>query len=531
MALSKRITDFHKRGMQAVKRAAEAQNKPSHYVGNGGYNGYERIVTNKSFNPVHGNAAADYASNYGSNYSAPSYNSSGNTFTKAPSATAASAAPSASKASAAPRAQANTEEFNSPWSDKLQAMYDQIANRPKFSYDQASDPLYQQYAEMYRRNAQLAMDDTVGRAAALTGGYGNSYAETAGQAMYNQQMDNLNARALDLYNAALDTYEAENQNLYNKFNLAGQMYNNDYNEWRARIADSQWAQNYDFNAWQADVANQQWADNYRFNAWQADTANQQWADNYNFNAWQADTANQQWQTQFDYDRYLNDRNYNYQLSRDAESDRRYNTEWEYQLDRDRAADARYADETAYNRAMDARDYNYQLSRDAVGDVRYADETAYNRRQDDLSRALQYYQAGYDPTTGGRSVQSQLEYLAANGNTEGVKAYVNGLSGLSKSQKDSLIKQYAGGNTKIEDNSTYKLIVEGNTKTANDMMGIDYNRTGDKYKFGALVPSAFEKNSSLNKKYDSYEEYLDAALDKAKGLSEAEKTYILYQLTQ
>lgn len=522
MALSKRITDFHKRGMQAVKRAAEAQNKPSHYVGNGGYNGYERIVTNKTFNPVHGNAAADYASNYASNYNAPSYNSSGSTFTKAPSATAASAAPSASKASAAPRAQANTEEFNSPWSDKLQAMYDQIANRPKFSYDQASDPLYQQYAEMYRRNAQLAMDDTVGRAAALTGGYGNSYAETAGQAMYNQQMDNLNARALDLYNAALDTYEAENQNLYNKFNLAGQMYNNDYNEWRARIADSQWAQNYDFNAWQADVANQQWADNYRFNAWQADTANQQWADNYNFNAWQADTANQQWQTQFDYDRYLNDRNYNYQLSRDAESDRRYNTEWEYQLDRDRVADARYADETAYNRAMDARDYNYQLSRDAVGDARYADETAYNRRQDDLSRALQYYQAGYDPKTGGMSKLAQQQY-----NDE--LAYNYAIHGLNR---DGTLNALGEANNYNKENSaTYKLIAEGNTKAANDMMGIDYNHTGDKFKFGALVPSAFEKNSSLNKKYDSYEEYLDAMLDKAKGLSEAEKTYILYQLTQ
>ncbi|MBQ6543614.1 MAG: hypothetical protein IJL77_04425 [Clostridia bacterium] len=496
MALSKRITDFHKRGMQAVKRAAEAQNKPSHYVGNGGYNGYERIVSNKTFNPVHGNAAADYASNYASNYNAPSYNSSGSTFTKAP---------SASKASAAPRAQANTEEFNSPWSDKLQAMYDQIANRPKFSYDQASDPLYQQYAEMYRRNARLAMDDTVGRAAALTGGYGNSYAETAGQAMYNQQMDNLNARALDLYNAALDTYEAENQNLYNKFNLAGQMYNNDYNEWRARIADSQWAQNYDFNAWQADVANQQWADNY------------------NFNAWQADTANQQWQTQFDYDRYLNDRNYNYQLSRDAESDRRYNSEWEYQLDRDRVSDERYADELAYSRY-----------RDAVGDARYAVETAYNRQQNDLDRALQYYQArynpetggmselgqreyndelafrnfqaGYDPSTGGRSVQSQLEYLAANGNTEGVKAYVNGLSGLSKSQKDSLIKQYSGGNS------------TGGSGTGG---AVYFSTAANQLIDDALTRSQFEgrlqknagKYKTNGKTYLNYEDYMEDVIDK------------------
>jgi len=525
MALAKKLKQFHEAGMAGVKKATESSSRPTHYVGNGGYNGYERIVTNKTFNPVHGSASSY---NYGSgsntgSYTAPGYSSTP-ALSQAPTAPTFAAAPRAQSVSAAPRAKANTEQFNSKWSDELQAMYDQIANRPKFSYDQNSDPLYQQYAEMYRKNAQLAMDDTVARAASLTGGYGNSYAETAGQAMYNQQMDNLNQRALDLYYAALDTYDRENQNMYQKFNLAGQMYNNDYNAWRDKIADSQWAQNYDFNAWQADVANQQWAQNYDFNAWQADNANAQWRAGYDFDAWQANNENQKWQTQFDYDRYINDRNfgynqfvddrnYNYQLGRDAVNDSRYDTEWQHQLEREGVEDDRYADELAYSRW-----------RDYVGDTRYADETEYARQQADLDRALQYYQAGYDPKTGGMSNLAQQQYrdeLALN--------YAK--LGLNPDGSLNAIGKASSSNTKYENSNTYKLIAEGNTKVANDMMNLDYNRTGDKFKFGALVPSAFEKNSSLNKKYDSYEEYLDAMLDKAKGLSEAEKTYILFQLTQ
>ena len=56
-----------------------------------------------------------------------------------------------------------------------------ILNRKQFSYDANKDTLYNQYKDMYTRNGQTAMQDTMGNAALLTGGYGNSYATTAGQ--------------------------------------------------------------------------------------------------------------------------------------------------------------------------------------------------------------------------------------------------------------------------------------------------------------------------------------------------------------
>ncbi len=44
-----------------------------------------------------------------------------------------------------------------------------------FSYDPDSDPLYTQYKKQYEAEGLKASEDIAGRAAALTGGYGNSY--------------------------------------------------------------------------------------------------------------------------------------------------------------------------------------------------------------------------------------------------------------------------------------------------------------------------------------------------------------------
>ena len=82
--------------------------------------------------------------------------------------------------------------YQSRWDDELTSLYDQIRNRKKFSYDMGTDPLYQQYREQYQRLGRLAMQDTMGQAAALTGGYGSTYGEQVGQQAYNAYLQNLN---------------------------------------------------------------------------------------------------------------------------------------------------------------------------------------------------------------------------------------------------------------------------------------------------------------------------------------------------
>lgn len=131
------------------------------------------------------------------------------------------------------------EGLNVPQTSKYQAYGDaakqassylqQLQERPKFSYDADSDPLYQQYKQMYMRQGNQAMGDTVGKVAAMTGGYGNSYAQTAGQQIYQQYLNQLNDRVPELYNAAYNRYAQEGADLRDAYSLAANQENQEYN--------------------------------------------------------------------------------------------------------------------------------------------------------------------------------------------------------------------------------------------------------------------------------------------------------------
>lgn len=110
-----------------------------------------------------------------------------------------------------------------------QAINDYI-NRGRFSYDVNADPIYNQYKDSYTRQGRLAMRDTMGQAAALTGGYGNSYAQTAGQQVYNNHMQQLNDITPELYQLALSRYNQEGQDMLSKASLLGEADSREYSE-------------------------------------------------------------------------------------------------------------------------------------------------------------------------------------------------------------------------------------------------------------------------------------------------------------
>ena len=107
--------------------------------------------------------------------------------------------------------------------DKAQSYADQFANREPFKFDVNSDPLYEQLKDQYVQQGKLAAMDTMGQAATLTGGYGNSYAQSVGQQTYNQYMGQLNSAIPELYESAYAKWQNEGNDLYNKYQLyAGQ---------------------------------------------------------------------------------------------------------------------------------------------------------------------------------------------------------------------------------------------------------------------------------------------------------------------
>ena len=149
------------------------------------------------------------------------------------------------KKTAAEQALSNLGAYNFTYG--RQADYDSamdaILNRKKFSYDLNGDALYQQYKDNYINQGKMAMMDTMGQAATMTGGYGNSYAATVGNQAYQASLQNLNNIVPQLYQLALDSYNAEGDRLNNNLNVLGSdrqaqetSYNNKYNADLTRLS-------------------------------------------------------------------------------------------------------------------------------------------------------------------------------------------------------------------------------------------------------------------------------------------------------
>lgn len=103
--------------------------------------------------------------------------------------------------------------------DLISGLVDSIVNRG-FSYDLNDDAMYQQYRDRYIDQAGLAMKDTMGQAAALTGGYGSSYGQAAGQQAYDRTMQGLNDIVPQLEQQAYDRWQDDynrwvNERAYN----------------------------------------------------------------------------------------------------------------------------------------------------------------------------------------------------------------------------------------------------------------------------------------------------------------------------
>ena len=128
-------------------------------------------------------------------------------------------------------------DYESKWTEQLDSLYNQITNRDPFSYDLNSDMLYQQYKDQYTNLGQMAMMDTMGQAAGLTGGYGSSYSQSVGQQAYNAYLQNLNQIVPDLYQMAYQQYRDQGNDLLNQWSMTRDMDATDYARYRDNVAD------------------------------------------------------------------------------------------------------------------------------------------------------------------------------------------------------------------------------------------------------------------------------------------------------
>lgn len=130
-------------------------------------------------------------------------------------------------------AQLNGNTYNSKYGEQLNNILQQIQNPQQFKYDFNGDELFKYYADLYTQNGKQASMDTMGQAAALTGGYGNSYAQQVGNQTYNEYLRNLYDKGFDLRNAAYQQYQDEQQGLKDQYSILANQDQTDYNRWAA----------------------------------------------------------------------------------------------------------------------------------------------------------------------------------------------------------------------------------------------------------------------------------------------------------
>lgn len=140
--------------------------------------------------------------------------------------------------------------WQSPYKNQLESLYNQVMNQQPFTFDLNGNALYDQYRQQYTRQGQQAMMDTMGQAATLTGGYGNSFAQTAGQQAYQDYLAQLNDVVPELYQMALGQHNQQAETLRQNLALTQGLEDSAYGQHRDAMADWNTAYNQANEAYQ-----------------------------------------------------------------------------------------------------------------------------------------------------------------------------------------------------------------------------------------------------------------------------------------
>ena len=266
------------------------------------------------------------------------------------------------------------EEYESKYDPRIDKLLNEILNRDDFSYDAMNDPLYQQYANMYRREGDRAMKETLAEAAAGAGGM-NTYAITAAQQANSYYNSQLNDRIPELYQLAYNMYLNDKESKVQDLGILQDMDATQYNRYRDTINDFYNDRNFAYGAYQDAVQQGNWQTNF---------------DNNNY--W----ANKE----FDNNNYWANKEFDY-------NDMWANKEWnEGQADK----------EYERNQTEQEKAYNQIIDYISLGVTSFSDEELAKAGIDrtKLNQMIAYYKAqqaqtGGTSSGGGRSKESDTGY--------------------------------------------------------------------------------------------------------------------------
>ena len=113
----------------------------------------------------------------------------------------------------------------------LEKLAGEIADMNYTDFTKGED--FASLTKRYSQQGQKAMDDTIGKVAARTGGLASSYATAAGNQAYNDWMGNLE-------DAARALYDSQRQEKIDNFGISKSLYDQAYQESRDRESDTRY---------------------------------------------------------------------------------------------------------------------------------------------------------------------------------------------------------------------------------------------------------------------------------------------------
>lgn len=247
------------------------------------------------------------------------------------------------------------------YTDQINDLMNKYMNREEFEYDVDNDVLFQQALASAMNSGKSAMQDTIGQASALTGGYGSTYATSAGNQAYNEFIEDAYNNLPEYYQMALEAYQMEGQEMLNQLGLLNdadareydrmvnsfdatyqhrnQLYNEAYTQHQDSITNAYNGANLQLNEYgvqldaaynSAALSNDRWQQSYQndFNEWSAKIS--QWQgimDSEITSYWQRtnfDESVRQYEKDYEQTERWNQANLDYNYAQLAEEQRQFN---------------------------------------------------------------------------------------------------------------------------------------------------------------------------------------------------------------
>ena len=269
--------------------------------------------------------------------------------------------------------------YQSQYQPQMDALFQQFQNRKPFEYDMNADTLYQQMKDQYAKNAKMSMQDTMGQAASMTGGYGSSYGQIAGQQAYDQQMTQLHNNIPALSDRKYAQYQDEGNQMLSQFGMAGQLegqqygqYRDSYGDWfnEAQMAGNRYdsERGFDYGKYRDTVGDTQWQNQFDYGKYRDTVADTQWGAQFDWQK-QMDTAQQNFQqAQFEWQKATDARDY-------QAAEYWKNQQTEYQKEMDALSQQNWQSEFDYGAGQDQKQQAFGLAMAAIQGGRMPDAGA------------------------------------------------------------------------------------------------------------------------------------------------------------